>query len=258
MMVYRYIGLLFPLLLLVQSFPINQESLPLDCEDVFMNGSRHDGVYTIYPFGKEKPLEVYCDMGCNENESHEGGQWTVIQRRFDGMVNFFRNYEQYMNYFGVKDGEYWLGLRNIHLLTWGGRYALQVDMEDYEGGRASALYNYFHVESENSGFVLRFSDFKNLGAGNALASHNGAMFSTYDNDQDGNSWSYCAWPNTRGGFWFNSYSNCLTANTNGLYRLEGNHHSGLEGIYWSTWSPASLKSITMKIKRRPVAELIAE
>lgn len=73
--VYWSIALLLPLL--VQSHPIHLEDLPVDCEDIFKNGSIHNGVYTIYPVGEDAPMEVYCDMGCDEDEKHEGGQWTV-------------------------------------------------------------------------------------------------------------------------------------------------------------------------------------
>ena len=64
-------GLLVPC-----SLPITEEDLPIDCEDVFRNGSIHSGVYTIYPVGQEVPMEVYCDKGCIDNESNEG-HWTV-------------------------------------------------------------------------------------------------------------------------------------------------------------------------------------
>ncbi|KAI4897231.1 hypothetical protein NFI96_005581, partial [Prochilodus magdalenae] len=95
--------------LLVQAHPVSKEFLPLDCEDVFHNGSIHSGVYTIYPGGPEKPVEVYCDMGCDEYDGHKDGKWTVIQKRIDGSVNFYRPWEQYKNGFGNVSGEYWLG-----------------------------------------------------------------------------------------------------------------------------------------------------
>lgn len=33
----------------------------------------------------------------------------VIQRRMDGMVNFYRPWEAYKDGFGDRSGEYWLG-----------------------------------------------------------------------------------------------------------------------------------------------------
>ncbi|MCI4394082.1 hypothetical protein PGIGA_G00164550 [Pangasianodon gigas] len=107
--------LMVALSLLVHSAPAYNASLPLDCEDVYnlkisvkRNASVPSGVYTIYPAGPNKPVEVYCDMGCLENGGHDEEKWTVIQRRIDGNVSFYRPWEQYKNGFGDAKGEYWL------------------------------------------------------------------------------------------------------------------------------------------------------
>ncbi|XP_045074482.1 microfibril-associated glycoprotein 4-like [Coregonus clupeaformis] len=76
---------------------------PLDCADVYNNGSKTSGVYRIYPAGPNSPRYVYCDMDT------DGGKWTVFQRRMDGTVNFYRGWDQYKNGFGHAAGEYWLG-----------------------------------------------------------------------------------------------------------------------------------------------------
>ena len=45
----------------------------------------------------------------------DGGGWIVIQRHItDGIVNFTRNWENYVNGFGDLDGEFWIGLNNIY------------------------------------------------------------------------------------------------------------------------------------------------
>ena len=58
-------------------------------------------------------LTVNCDMDT------DGGGWTVIQRRNADLdrVNFTRSWEDYDNFFGDLDGEFWIGLKNIYELT---------------------------------------------------------------------------------------------------------------------------------------------
>lgn len=70
------------------------------------------------------------------------------------------------------------------------------------------------------------------------------MFSTKDVDNDQAS-GQCA-ASFKGGFW---YSNCHTANPNGLY-LKGEHESMADGVNWQTWRgyKYSLQTITMMIK----------
>ncbi|PIK57551.1 putative IgGFc-binding protein-like [Apostichopus japonicus] len=46
-------------------------SLPKDCHELYVSGTRSDGVYTIYPDGWPSGIQVYCEMESN------GGGWTV-------------------------------------------------------------------------------------------------------------------------------------------------------------------------------------
>lgn len=55
-------------------------------------------------------FSVYC-----EQKLHSGG-WIVIQNRFDGSVDFYRNWTDYKNGFGNQSGEFWLGLEKIYLV----------------------------------------------------------------------------------------------------------------------------------------------
>ena len=62
---------------------LNQSStstLFSDCEEIYRNGTRVDGLYAISPDGR-CPFFVYCDM--------TNGGWTVIQVRKLAMFRFF-------------------------------------------------------------------------------------------------------------------------------------------------------------------------
>ncbi|XP_060575485.1 ficolin-1-like [Ruditapes philippinarum] len=79
----------------------------------------------------EKPLSVYCDM-----DTDDGG-WTVFQRRQDGSVDFFRDWEEYKTGFGDLNGEFWLGNKYLNLLTNDDKqHELRIDMEDFNGNQA--------------------------------------------------------------------------------------------------------------------------
>ncbi|KAG7999715.1 Fibrinogen C domain-containing protein 1 [Nibea albiflora] len=76
---------------------------PRDCSDVMASGRTQDGVYSVFPTHDPVGFMVYCDM------MTDGGGWTVIQRREDGSVNFFRGWAAYRDGFGKTTGEHWLG-----------------------------------------------------------------------------------------------------------------------------------------------------
>ncbi|XP_061564332.1 microfibril-associated glycoprotein 4-like isoform X1 [Cololabis saira] len=216
--------------------------LPLDCNDIHnSNGNKLSGVYTIYPIGATSAVQVYCDM------DSLGGGWTVFQRRMDGTVNFYRGWDQYKMGFGTAGGEYWLGLENLFHLSLRKKYELLVDMEDFEGNKASARYSSFSVSPESFGYTLHVSGFTNGGAGDSLSYHNGQKFSTFDKDQD--SWGTNCARSRLGAFWYNA---CYHANPNAVYRWGVDATINYVGVEWYTWKGRnySLKTISMKI--RPV------
>ena len=69
-------------------------------------------------------LTVNCDM------ETDGGGWTIIQRRNASMgwVNFARSWADYEKGFGDLDGEFWIGLKNIHELTNQQRMSLRLSV----------------------------------------------------------------------------------------------------------------------------------
>ncbi|XP_066293504.1 ficolin-1-like [Branchiostoma lanceolatum] len=214
-----------------------------DCMELLATGHDTSGVYTIYPDGGGKsPVHVYCDMDT------DGGGWTLFQKRQDGSVNFYRDWQVYKTGFGDLRGEFWLGNDNLHRLTAQDVYELRVDLEDFEGNTAFAKYNIFRVEDEVHKYRLTVSGYSGT-AGDAMSDpdygHDGMYFSTRDRENDQHTGVDCAEHHT-GAWWYNR---CFRASLNGLY-LIGDHPSHTDGIIWAPWkgSHYSLKTTEMKIR----------
>ncbi|XP_024295280.1 fibrinogen C domain-containing protein 1-like [Oncorhynchus tshawytscha] len=217
-------------------------SRPRDCSDIFTSGQREDGIYSVFPTHYPAGFQVFCDM------TTDGGGWTVIQRREDGAVNFFRAWDAYRNGFGKITGEHWLGLKRMHALTTQANYELRIDLEDFENSTAFAQYGafgvgLFSVDPDDDGYPLTIADYSGT-AGDSMLKHNGMKFTTKDQDND-HSENNCA-SFYHGAWW---YRNCHTSNLNGQY-LRGPHTSYADGIEWSSWTgwQYSLKFAEMKIR----------
>ncbi|CAC5416915.1 Fibrinogen-like protein 1,Ryncolin-2,Angiopoietin-1,Ryncolin-4,Fibrinogen C domain-containing protein 1,Angiopoietin-related protein 2,Angiopoietin-2,Angiopoietin-related protein 7,Ficolin-2,Ryncolin-1,Tenascin-R,Ryncolin-3,Ficolin-1,Angiopoietin-4 [Mytilus coruscus] len=213
-----------------------ESKLPRECDDLTETKT---GMYTIYPDGIH-PVPVYCIMVNNE-------KWTVIQRRFNGYVDFYRNWDEYKSGFGSISGEYWLGNDNIHEISSSTTHRLSIYIEDFNGRFANANYSVFNVGDEHRKYQLGVYDFSGT---NGLSDHlssdqNTYMFSTKDQDNDNHD-DNCAVQYRQGGFWYN---NCGSVNLNGPY-MAGPVTTG-KGMYWDGWPSSlySLKKSTMMIKR---------
>ncbi|XP_035697763.1 fibrinogen-like protein 1 [Branchiostoma floridae] len=216
-----------------------------DCADLFpllyWTNSVHDGVFPIKPESYYGNFDVFCDM------TTDGGGWTVIQRRFDGRLNFHRNWADYKNGFGRVEGEHWLGLDKIHNVTSQTNYELYVQLEDWEGNTAHARYDTFNVGDESTDYTLRIGGYSG-DAGDSLAVHNGMKFSARDRDNDVWSSGHCA-QDRSGGWWYDA---CARAVLNGLYFQPEDYHGSDTGwgVYWVGWKGSyySLKATKMMIR----------
>uniref|UniRef100_A0ABM5F5T1 Ficolin-2-like n=1 Tax=Pogona vitticeps TaxID=103695 RepID=A0ABM5F5T1_9SAUR len=211
-----------------------------NCKELLARGVTLSGWYTIYPQNCE-PLTVLCDMHT------DGGGWIVFQRRADGSVDFYQDWNAYKKGFGSQLAEFWLGNDNIHLLTSMGENELRVDLTDFDNIHVFAKYTSFRISGEADQYRLGLGNFAGGSAGDSLSGHNSMPFSTKDKQQDPNN-SKCA--ETYKGAWW--YSNCHSSNLNGIYWL-GAHSSFADGVNWQTSKGYNYSYKRSEMKFRPVA-----
>ncbi|XP_069842888.1 ficolin-2-like [Dendropsophus ebraccatus] len=209
---------------------------PRNCRDLQDEGMTLSGWYYIYPDGN--PLRVMCDM------ESDGGGWIVFQRRWDGSVDFNRDWDSFKRGFGNQWSEFWLGNENIHILTSTGNYELRIDLKDFENKHVTATYSNFQLGGEPEKYPLRLGNFTGGDAGDSLSSHNNKKFSTFDNDNDSSKRVNCAVIYSAS--WW--HTACFDSSLNGQY-LKGEHNEK-GGIAWSTFKGIkySLKFSEMKFR----------
>ncbi|XP_068144460.1 angiopoietin-1-like [Drosophila tropicalis] len=133
------------------------------------------------------------------NGDIDGGGWIVIHKRFDGSVVFQRSWFEYRNGFGNKEGEFFIGLENLHRITNSQIYELYVQLGYFNGTFLFARYDNFRIGNEATKYKLEsLGEFKGT-ARNAMSRDVNQAFSTFDHDND--QWKYgnCA---TRDGAWW--------------------------------------------------------
>ena len=209
----------------------------LDCTARKKSVFSSSGIYSIDPDGKGL-MNVYCDMVT------DGGGWTVIQRRVDGTTDFYLNWTDYKRGFGSLTGNFWLGNDNIHRLTTSGNTVLRVDLEDWEGNTAYAVYGKFVVDDENNKYELSVADYdQSSTAGHSFDRNNNRLFCTKDRNNHNIRYENPA-RSFRGAWW---YTSGTASNLNGLYLGNMNRR---DGMFWTSWTVRykSLKRSEMKLR----------
>lgn len=83
------------------------KKVPLGCSEV-VSPTNATGIYRIRS-SLDAPVAfyAYCDL------STEAKKWTVILKRDDGVMSFYRNWIEFKNGFGNVYAEFWIGLDKL-------------------------------------------------------------------------------------------------------------------------------------------------
>ncbi|KAJ8033427.1 Ficolin-1 [Holothuria leucospilota] len=237
-------------------FDCNPRDVPTsftDCNDVYDAGYTQDGVYCIHPAGwNDPPFKVFCNM------SIDGGSWTVFQRRVNGSTNFYRNWNEYKEGFGDVKHEFWLGNEKLYYMTQQATYEYRLDFV-WSSSPYYNKYSNFRIDIENNKYRVTSVGTRTGNRADSLYNVRNIPFSTYDHDNDGQSYN-CA-EGHRSGWWhggfFYTYTStyceffqrgttkviCSNANLNGDY-----NGSNGESIFDHS-SYCNQKYAEMKIRR---------
>ncbi|XP_058119892.1 microfibril-associated glycoprotein 4-like [Anopheles ziemanni] len=182
------------------------------CRHVSKLSHRH----MIHVAENSEPFEVLCE------QTKFGGGWTVIQHRFNGSVDFYRNWTEYRNGFGDVDGEFWLGLEYVHQITKNRPHELLVEVKDFHGNYGYAKYDEFEIGDKSELYVLKKLGTYSGSAGDSMTYHKNQKFSTFDRDNDLAPHN-CAGSH-HGAWWYNK---CHSSNLNGRYQNTTNDYSAM-------------------------------
>ncbi|KFB48611.1 fibrinogen and fibronectin [Anopheles sinensis] len=150
----------------------------------------------LYKFIGKEDIDEY-DLG-----EEMQGSWIVFQRRFDGSVDFHRNWTEYRNGFGDPvGGEFWLGLEKLYAITGQCRSELLILGEDYAGRKMFTYWTNFRIASEEESYRIEELCEPCMGHGTNMILKEQEKFVTYDKVGDYTHWKANA--TIDGGWWFN-------------------------------------------------------
>lgn len=216
------------------------ESSGTDCSDIADKyPDMPSGIYSLEP-DFDEPFDAFCDM------EDSGVGWVIFQRRFNGSVDFYRDWDDYKHGFGDVESEHWLGLAKLHRLTSNGRWMLRVTIEDPNGHSEYIEYKDFYIGSEETLYALHIG-LNNGTLNDSMKWNNMLAFSTKDRDNDSAGFS-CA--KLRQSAWWYKY--CTFTDLNSVYADDPNQ--GDTGLVWWPWTNAFRGRTIVKteMKARPL------
>lgn len=170
--------------------------------------------------------------------------WIVILYRDSDVLDFNRTWDEYKKGFGSFDGNFFIGLENLHELTKGGKYRLRYEIQTKSGSWYYGEYRRCVVDDEENLYAIHLDGY--AGDAGDMSYENGNSFTTVDRDNDKSTYSNCA-KIGGGGWWYNA---CYQVNLHGSYKRHFVVKSKAPDQY--------LKAATMMIQRDPDPEMPAD
>ncbi|XP_070185643.1 angiopoietin-related protein 1-like [Littorina saxatilis] len=205
----------------------NCDILMRDCDDGRVKGKiKKNGVYWIFPKLSAEPFLAYCRMVDRPR--------TYVMDRVNNDVNFTRMWKDYKQGFGNVDGDHWIGLDKLHILTNSEDYELRFRVRLRSNSNLFQFYDKIGVDDEAHNYRITFSkDVVPGSLGDCLSPANGANFSTMDRDNDNNIGVHCA-RRHQAGFWFAGQDCTLCNPTGRLLQPDNQRRRGIpEEVFWT-------------------------
>ncbi|XP_070853156.1 fibrinogen-like protein 1 [Drosophila suzukii] len=212
-----------------------------------MTNTRNNNVTILLNHSKNPHIKFIKGDGISpftavfEDIPFAGSGWMVIQRRFDGKIDFVvKNENSYENGFGDLNGDFWIGIQAIHQLTTSHRHELYVELVDFDDVTAYARYDNFCVGNKESGYALKSLGNYSGNAGDALRAHEKYKFEKWSFSDR----SYFCW-------WDAVKAQCIL---NGPFSTTKKvlDDGANDGIWWGNWylgnKRFTLKSCKMLIR----------
>ncbi|KRF98477.1 uncharacterized protein Dwil_GK27492 [Drosophila willistoni] len=135
----------------------------------------------------------------------DGNGWIVVHRRLNDSENFKRNWIDFRNGFGDLNGNFFIGLEKLHRITQTDIYELAIEIGFHDDTFTNVRYNHFKIGDETKQYKLEsLGEFRGM-IDNEMERGIGQKFTTYDRDNDLDSYVNCA-AKYYGAWW---YKDCL-------------------------------------------------
>lgn len=152
----------------ISAYELQIKKLEQNITDLLLKTKNKDNKKQISP--TDNQIRIYIPYGTTTKLMHvpgvepfeptledkiAGPGWIVIQRRFDGTVDFDRDLVTYQEGFGEPNGEFWLGLEKMHRITTQKQHELYIHIVDYDGDTHYSRYDNFVVGSKVEEYQLK-------------------------------------------------------------------------------------------------------